>query len=474
VHACDQTVVTVSPQPIPLGLTAPSGPAAVYALATVDGVPTPFPVTVDTGSPLTAYDDGMGTRSARTGGLRLYAAAPSVPRLDLHPVLLFVQPMGRVGVGDGFPLGGVFGGDNLSRFAAVFDYRTAPTVALQPMITASDCELSLDCDSRFSFGQLLGGTQGLPNDPRIAVGSNLYTYPATRVVLDACLEPLADPLSRDQPCTYDTPPAGKGLWPQYLPSGIDVQVLIASGFPGLGVSAGAFDRLRGAGAAGAALAMAPVQLHLSDVADDGTDHRGLTVATATLGDGTHAALTFVSRELYNNASLGPCEELARARRLRRFHSAVAHGGNNPEAGCTLVPPSPYLIGCTDNGPRCVDQPDANAAASVELAAQLPAFVMPDTAPLLVGINADVRPQGATVEAVIGTEALRRLVTTVDYQNAQVILRCASDGDCLAYPRQTAQRGVDCTLLANGCYVDCITDRTTGSIVRPGDACPPAP
>jgi hypothetical protein len=456
----------VLPAPIPIGRTAADGTGAPYALASVDGVPGTFPVAIDSGSPLTAYDDGSGRRAARVGHLRLYATTPVVPRLDLQPVPLFIVPIGRVGTGDGFPVAGVFGGDNLTRFAVTLDFRAGTTVSLLPLVTATECELSGACQSVFDFRALLGGTQTAPNDPRIVLGDNQYTYPPTRVVLDACVEPYEDPVSRDVPCAFDDPAAanGKGLRAPYLPSGIDVKVLIATGFPGFGLSSGAYDRLRGTGSSDQAAAQSPVQLHLADIADDGADHHGLAVSQVTLGGSGHAAITFVSREVYSANSRGPCAELAHSRRRRRFLSSSAPSTDNPD--CRLSPGSPYLFGCPP-GPLCNDlDRNSNIAASVELAGPLPTFVVPDAAPLLTGINFDVRPQSATVEAVVGSEVLARLVSTLDYQNARVILRCASDLDCVAYPRAIANQDPQCDPAA--------APAATSGVVRVGGACSPAP
>src|SRR5205814_7136673 len=109
-----------------------------------------------------------------------------------------------VGTGGGFPVGGVLGGDNLERFAVGLDYRgAAPAMTLIESILTCSCELARPapdgaCESVFPF-QLLGGQE------QIAIGTNLYTYPATRVVLDACLEPLPDPVSTGVQCATDDP-----------------------------------------------------------------------------------------------------------------------------------------------------------------------------------------------------------------------------------------------------------------------------
>ena len=93
----------------------------------------------------------------------------------------------------------------------------------------------------------------LQGQTRITIGSNQYSYPPTRVLLDACLEPLPDPVAT-QTCVLPggTCPGN----PAYVPSGVDVKLIVATGFPGVALSANAYDRLRGAGAAAALLAPA--------------------------------------------------------------------------------------------------------------------------------------------------------------------------------------------------------------------------
>src|SRR5262249_11485961 len=122
-------------------------------------------------------------------------------------------------------------------------------------------------------------------------------------------------------CLNGTTPEAT-LNPPYAASGVDVKVLIATGFPGFAIGAGAYDRLRGMGAAAQALASSGDRLHLPDPVNDGANNEGLKVAIVSLGEGTAerngdtfglSALALVSRELY----FGPCAELARSRRLRR-------------------------------------------------------------------------------------------------------------------------------------------------------------
>ena len=97
-------------------------------------------VMVDTGTILTVYDDGSGRGRARIGDLTLFgigAGGESIPRLSITQTQLFQGPLGGLGIGaDAVRVGGVIGGDNLSRFAVALDYRAAgaPTMTLSSSV----------------------------------------------------------------------------------------------------------------------------------------------------------------------------------------------------------------------------------------------------------------------------------------------------------------------------------------------------
>jgi hypothetical protein len=427
--------------PIPLSLAG----GALTTTATVDGMPTPFPVVVDTGTPLTVYDDHSQRISGRTGNFRLFSSA-GVPRLEYDGVQLFDTPLGTLGLA-AMPIDGILGGDNLQRTAVTFDYRGgAPSMTLIPQITTCGCALADECNAVFPFS-LEGGQN------TIDLSGDLYNYPATRVVIDVCLQPLADPVSQDAPCN----PGGNTdnpLAAVYLPSGIDVKLMVASGFPGVAISSGALARLAGQAAVDAALA-SPTTLHLPDPADD-----PISVGQVSLGDATHAALALVSSESY----FGPCAELARSRRLRRFKTQP-----DLERACALDKRAPDVGRCSSaTNSDCSDQSTNTAASIVELAAPLPAYVLADSTPLLIGINDDVQPSNAAVEGLIGTAALARLVATVDYPSNRLIAQCAADGNCIMYPRFT--NGTSCGL--NCSNLDAITAAAMSG--RAGGVCPKAP
>jgi hypothetical protein len=456
---------------------------------------------VDTGTPITAYDSAPGAmRDARAhvGSFQLYDSS-SIQRLDVSNITLFDTPLRSVGLNAAaMPVGAVLGGDNLSLFAATFQYAGSPTLTLTEIINTCSCQLSDDCQALFPF--VLEGGQEI-----IALGANLYNYPATRVVIDACLEPIADPLQEDQCCVGTSsnagmPPCENGTAPGTLPNppyqmtGVDVKVLVATGFPGFAIGAAAYDRLRGNGAAAAALAGSSDRLHLPDPPDDGPNGEGLPVAQVILGGGTAmrngqnfpvSALALVSRELY----FGPCAELGRNRRQRRT-PALGQVLRPDEAACLQRPDTsmePEVQGCVmqqSNTSVCDDANPMNAVAAViEVQKPLATYVVDDVAPLFAGVNADVRPANATVEAIIGTELLQRLSTTVDYPNGRIIAHCV-DPQCLTYPRLVQQNecGRNCTDASNIRQIECINapagcdlnNNLLGPTTRAGGVCPSLP
>jgi hypothetical protein len=468
------------------------------ARATVDGTTAPFAVVVDTGTVLTTFDDGSGRARAQLGDLTVYgidAAGASVPRLAITDVQLFEGPLGSLGVAAAATrMGGVIGGDNLSRFAVGLDYRgPAPTMTLTEKRTECDCELAPSCERQSACYAVLpftlagGQDTALQGQTRITLGQDQYTYPATRVLLDACIEPLADPVVTT-PCVQpgESCPGN----PAYLPSGVDVKLVVATGFPGVALSANAYDRLRGAGAAATLLAGPLTTLHLVDPADEGPVGDGVQVATATLGrtaaagDPGASPLALVSGK---EPFFGPCASLARSRRIRRAYIAATpadadferqHPGQCSGEHCCLIDNArpcgaeAYLAGCnhaTNGATICNDSSDDTpAAAVVELESPLSIYVMPDVTPLLVGLNADVRPTVATIDGVIGTAALAQLVTTVDYPSSRFIAQCVSETDCIAYPRLSLPSILDCGFCAGP------RDLKLCPTLPGMRACPPAP
>ena len=438
---------------------------ALVAAARLDGVDggVPVPVLVDTATVLTTF--GSPGTEAHIGGFTMFGVPDGtlVPRFTITNVPLFETPLASVGVDTNVvAIGGVIGGDMLSRFVVGLDYRApAPSVTLFDDLRPCRCELSTQCQSVVTFTLAGGQDTQLQGQTYVAIGNNLYTYPPSRVLIDACLEPLPDPLSSKDAAYARCAGVDATFCPgaPYRPTGADVKLVVATGFPGIGLSATAYDRLRGAGAAAKLLAGPTVQLHIGDLADDGSDRGGVRAALTTLGRPAMpettkgaSALAIVGSEGY----FGPCAELARSRRLRRRNAtggseaaclvdvgrfcSIDGGPATEDAGARACFDNTHDANCSDNGTN--DGNGAPAAAVLELTTPLPVYVLPDVTPLFVSLNADVRPSQPSIDGVIGTAGLSRLVTTIDYPQKRLVASCASAADCLAYVELTASGNCD--------------------------------
>lgn len=482
VCACGTPQPAISPAPIPVSVEG-----GLYALGGAPGT-TPGRLLIDTGTVLTTLGEATQTPSIAQGALSLFDIA-SVRRADFVDVPILRAPLSGVGLGtDLITPSGILGGDLLSGFALGLDYRQ-PAITLTPSPDECSCQLADQCNAVFNFTLGGGGSVNL--------GEQVHAFPPTRVTLDACLEAVQDPVRARNPSTGALEPVacrvagpdGKLIHAMGYeidkPPGVDIRLLVATGFSGVLLGASAWDRLRGNGAAAALLAGPVVQLHF---AGRGT---GLRAARATLGDPAKCArgddktpclaLALVGRE----GLLGACGELARSRRLRW---RAAYGGVDATDGPPDCKRDSTDCNNLDGCLRCIDRTlgtsvcgdpnrcnDANqpAAAVVELAGPIDVLVVDDTAPELQEVNADLRPLLSDAEGIVGTELLERLSVRVDYPRRRVIARCAEgQGGCTAYPRYACfQTVADCGPRA----VDAERLCNAPDGIREGDPiCKPAP
>ncbi len=458
--ACVEPNVDFSEDPMVLGTAGDGGGLLAGGVAQLGSTTTSqFPLLVDTASPITVFTDGSGDTVAGRGDLQVFAQTPAVRRLAFTDIQLMRSPLGGIGIDLPQALGGVLGGDNLRRFVLGLRYTPSPVVTLTDQLILEECELSERCGAVLPI-RIAGGHQ------LIQLNDDLYTYPASYVLLDACLEPAPDPLADDIACSSaeacgdlsscanvpDRPRCEQQINDcradsiRYVQEGVDIRFAVATGFPGVAITASAYDRLRGLGSAATLIGAGTTALYLPDQTSGGTGLRvgrdSLGVAATQAHDGAaRSALALVDKGVY----FGACAEMARSRRLRRTDD---HPGSPADANCLRSPelnPSDALLQvCESNATPsrlCDDRTDdAHTNAYVEILGSVPVLVLPDTTPLLQSINADVRPQSATVEGIMGTELLRRLGTTIDYASSRVVITC-NDGSCRAFP--TSRHGTGC-------------------------------
>src|SRR5262249_21745882 len=131
--------------------------------------------------------------------------------------------------------------------------------------------------------------------------------------------------------------------------------------------------------------------------------------------------------------------------------------------------------CPADNTACNDSTSGDhVSALLEMDQPMPIFVIADTAPILVGINADVRPGSATVDGIIGTQMLQQLVSDIDYPGHRLVARCADGNGCLTYPAYRNPSAFNHPGgMGSGCGHDefCQQPKT---IPPNGGLCPPAP
>jgi hypothetical protein len=367
----------------PMSVDLSAGPLAIDA--DIPGIGRRH-VILDTGSPVTLV--GAANRERRVVTINLKNGAATRARFDLVSAILV--PLGQVGTDPPIDVGGIVGGDVLSRIAFRID-PVAGSALLFPAISGSNAAHEDACDAVFPVS-IGGGGQ-------YVIGDEQVLYQGTRIVIPACTGSAAD--------------AALG------PTGKDASFLLATGVGRTVLARSAWKRITGASDADID-ALPTTMLFLG-----GTT--GVTVAAATLPD-----LELVAREADER---GPCLELY----LSRILSSLA--------SCPQTVMDGFGLQCTCTG----DNPDCSAGASAELRREVPVVILDDANPLLQGIRNELRPNFAEVDGLIGMETLRAFLLDIDYPGSRLIFRCAG-GTCKHRPHidgDNRDRARD--LSARGCF-----------------------
>lgn len=118
-------------------------------------------------------------------------------------------------------------------------------------------------------------------------------------------------------------------------------------------------------------------------------------------------------------------------------SALVGKGLPPDGACREVYRHHYLTGepaCVATGDDpCADGDGCNAPGVLELDAPIAVVVIPDDAPLLQSLRAELRPGLPEVDGVLGTDALAAAELDVDYPNTRLLFRCAGAGCAVRAP-----------------------------------------
>lgn len=425
-------------------------------------------------------------------------------------------------------LGAVIGADLLTRFLLQLRLHGSGTQGSgELLLQRSDVTPSCYLDAAVVPFLPLGG------DLRVVVGDSVLTYPATRITVAACIEPLSDPLvassagSALQACLSATrisdavrsldreltaalqqqPPnepeiARLQAWlataklldqrlcptqldpatlgdvvaslrlrsDAYEPTGTNMRFLLSTAVPDLIVSESACQRL---GDPDRCTCSDADRIHLRLPGLHGRPTGSSAPSSEDvgcplrLGGGKLAALSLMAGGLH----LSPCAELARSRRQRYALPKVDTNetlDNDCEREACLQNLSRQseltLRRCGYTGmdtERACDDHQAATMAYVEIGGgargpgdpedTVSAVVVPDSSPILLSANVDLRNSSAQVDGVLGLSLLRRLQTVIDYPQRRLALTCRCDapGDAGGSQRCQTYRGVSYNA-ADGC------------------------
>jgi len=383
----------------------------------------PGPALVDTAAPLTLVSDLNSEAGPRVGRdqLRLWdAEATDLLRGRFSGVQVIRSTLGTV---DSNPASAILGGNFLRNFSVRFSGKP-PAVAFWENQPASSSFLSASGFAVIETDLLGGGQVDASGESDFLGQSGPLQFPATRIVLRACAAPNAADPNEPLPqicCSGD----------QFsLTSGVDLALVLATGWAPLVLSESAWQRIR---------ARRP------DIAEASAE---TTVTHPAFAEPIQARLAslprlaLVDQERARRSDPGPCVELARARRLetvaRDQYAAEQQGRTTARCAlpCDQDP---------DNRPRAL-----NSAGYVEMGADLRVAIVDDSATFLQALRAEIRPEGPEIDGLVGMEALAQLDIEIDYrsQPARVIFSCRPDtsaqncraiGRCPRLPRSGDSR-----------------------------------
>lgn len=277
-------------------------------------------------------------------------------------------------------LGGVFGGDQLSHFAMALRF-SATTATM--LLTRGDLATWCRIDRAVIPFKALGG------ELAVQLADTVITYPASRITVGACVEPLANPLNEGNmtACVSESTVSAALLRvsatlaqleaqsprdedqlsrqrsyqaillglksgtcpddqrtllgdlaedqalrnPAYSVSGTNMRFLISTAIPELLLTQTACRRLTGKACTCAAadqIKMVLPGLNATRTGDGSVTETPDLGCRVKLGDAAHAAIAMVAKQ----KQLSPCDELARSRR-QRYALRPAEDPTHPQEGC---------------------------------------------------------------------------------------------------------------------------------------------
>ena len=381
--------------PFPIALDTSAG--AAMAFASIDDQP-PLPVTLDTLSPITIIDsyaggDQLPDQRRIAADLTLFSAPPAgapIPRITLQAATVFdVHPCDNGGPLVDCLLGvddqtrvvrGIIGADLLSRAAVRFDFPRSE-LHLFPDTAGTDADRGELCEAVFDDPFAGGGT--------LIVADGEVDYLGRRPAIGACLDDgLGDPMTE---------------------TGIDAQLVIATG---LGISILAetvYERYALAAGAPAAAALPEGVVHLPS---------GPTpVRLGQIGQ-----ISLAGDIGQDSQKRGPCGELFASRVLAFDRCATGEIADCP---------------CPESG-----ETFCRVAAVLVLAEPIEVAVIPDEHPLLQAMRVELRPEFPEVDGLLGAAALAATRIEFDYPQSRIISRCMDAARCEARPQILVRRELE--------------------------------
>jgi hypothetical protein len=395
-HDLEPIILTQAP-------VEPGGPAQGALLAQVSTPAGLAPLLVDTAFTLDSLAHADCTTLPApgwtyTGDVDVRdGSSLAVVRARFRSVELFDICPGPVGDPSVQPAG-LLGGPLLSNFSLGLTLPRTPSeqnptrLTLWPSFPGTDDQLAIDGMATLHFdlrgGAAVGPTGGEPS----------VTLPNSRIVLAACAAARA--FSATDPVETCVP----GEVAQKA-SGVDLLLAVGTGSGPLVLGQHAWDAMaprlgvaRDAGTAG--LLYTPFST--SPIAARYVDIPRLALLQGTT----------------DNNWLGPCTELARARRIEWVMSNQDQGTN-----------------------ACFQRCDADGSKAVftrnylEVGGTLRAAIVPDTSDVMRALNADV-PPNPQVDGMVGAATLAGTVLRLDYPGSRVVAACEAGSTrdtCFAAP-----------------------------------------
>ena len=374
-----------SGDPFPIAIDRDSGAVMVHIRREAQDAGVAVPAVLDVMAPITVLDPGRDGPARRSSdalfvlvpGADAGADAPAwVPRARLSVAAFEMRPcpgaacqIGRGGAP--IEIGAIVGADALAGDAVRFDF-SRNQIFILPDIAGDNEARTKVCDSVLPTPFRGGGT--------LIIDGSEVPFGGRRIAIAACLAP---------PEYTDTQRA-MSMFP--TKGGADALFVMSTG---LGVSIlgkAAYRRLR------------EVTTGLPDESQLPSDSVVLPTGVITGGLVSLPRLALVATTGSNPGS--PCHELYAHRYM-------------------MVADCPPM----DSACPCTDETSCAAPAVVELGpptapGKLDVLVVEDSEPVLQALRAELRPDAAEVDGILGTDALHALQIDVDYPHNRVLARCA--------------------------------------------------